>query len=451
MKSVVVLLGTLLALLAACGPSASTPAPTQAPAAQPTTAQPATAQPTAAQATTAPSTPVASSSGACKPGAAAAGVITLGAAVSLTGATSNEGKYTRDGYNFAIDAINAAGGVNVGGKCYTLAAKYYDDESVADTSAKLTEKLITEDKVAFLLGPYGSGPTRTASVISEKYKIPMVEANGAAEDIFNRGFKNVFGILSPGKMYLRGVIDMALAQDSTLKTVAILVENDVFALEVANGAKDYAESKGMKVVYNEKYPSGTKDVASLVTVVKGLTPDIILGSGHLQDSILVTKTLKDLGVSPKVLAFSVGPATPEYRNSLAKDADYVYDGAQWTTAVKYTGDDIFKTADNYTKLFMAKFNYEPPYQSAESSAGVITYQKALEKAGSLDPQQVRDALAGLDFVSFYGQIKFDNRGINTFKPMAVEQLQTDGKKRTVWPLDVAEAKPQFPSPPWDKR
>ena len=130
--------------------------------------------------------------------------------------------------------------------------------------------MITEDKVAFLLGPYGSGPTRTASVISEKYKIPMVEANGAAEDIFNRGFKYVFGILSPGKMYLRGVIDMALAQDSTLKTVAILVENDVFALEVANGAKEYAESKGMKVVYNEKYPSGTKDVASLVTVVKGL-------------------------------------------------------------------------------------------------------------------------------------------------------------------------------------
>jgi branched-chain amino acid transport system substrate-binding protein len=441
-KLIFLLVMALAALAAGCAPAATTIAPTQAPAA---------AQPTAAPTRAAATTPVASTGGPCTPGIASAGTVTFGAPVSLTGATSNEGKYTRDGYDFAINAINAAGGINVGGKCYQLAAKYYDDESKADTSAKLTEKLITEDKVTFLLGPYGSGPTRTASVISEKYKIPMVEANGAAEDIFSRNFKYVFGILSPGKMYLRGVIDMALAQDSSLKTVAILVENDVFALEVASGAKEYAESKGLKVVYNEKYPSGTKDVASLLTVVKGLSPDIILGSGHLQDSILVTKQSKDLGISPKVLAFSVGPATPEYRSSLGKDADYVYDGAQWTSAVKYVGDDVFKTSVNYTTLFMAKFGYEPPYQSAESSAGVITYQKAIEKAGSLDADKVRDALAALDFVSFYGQIKFDPRGINIYKPMAVEQLQTDGKKRTVWPLEVAEAKPQFPTPAWDKR
>ena len=100
---------------------------------------------------------------------------------------------------------------------------------------------------------------------------------------------------------------------------------------------------------------------------------------------------------------------------------------------------------------MAKFNYQPPYQSAESSAAVITYQKAIEKAGSFEPDKVRDALASLDFTSFYGQIKFDSRGINIYKPMAVEQLQTDGNKKTVWPADVAEAKPQFPTPAWDKR
>ena len=421
--------------LAACGPAAPTSAPTQAPAVQPTSAP----------------TTVASSGGGCAAGAASAGTITFGAADSLTGSTSNEGKYTKDGYDFAIEAINNIGGVNVAGKCYKLAVKYYDDESNADTSAKLTEKLITEDKVNLLLGPYGSGPTRTASVISEKYKVPMVEANGAAEDIFNRGFKYAFGILSPGKNYLRGVLEMALAQDKSLKTVAILVENDVFALEVAAGAKAFAESNGMQVVYNEKYPSATKDVSSLLTVVKGLNPDIILGSGHLQDSILIVKQGKDLGLNAKVWGFSVGPATPEFRNSLKKDADYVYGGAQWTSALKYNGDDVFKTSDNYTKLFMAKFNYQPPYQSAESSAAVITYQKAIEKAGSFEPDKVRDALVSLDFISFYGQVKFDARGVNIYKPMAVEQYQPDGSKYTVWPADVAEAKPQFPTPPWDKR
>ena len=112
---------------------------------------------------------------------------------------------------------------------------------------------------------------------------------------------------------------------------------------------------------------------------------------------------------------------------------------------------MFKTSDNYTKLFMQKFNYEPPYQAAESSAALITYQKAIEKANSFESEKVRDALASLNFTSFYGQIKFDARGINVDKPMAVEQLQVDGKKRTVWPVDVAEAKPQYPTPKWDAR
>lgn len=433
------LFGLALAMVAvSCAPPAATTAPTQAPAAQPATA--------------APTKPAATSAATSAPSAGNfAGTITFGAAVSLTGKTSNEGKYTKDGYDLAVEAINNAGGIKVGDKAYKIALKVYDDESNPDTSAKLTEKLITEDKVNLLLGPYGSGPTLNATTIAEKYKVPMVEANGAAENIFSRGFKYSFGILSPGKNYLRGVLDMALSLDPNLKTVAILVENDNFSLEVADGAKQFAESKGLKVIYNEKYPSATKDVSSLVTVVKGLNPDIILGAGHLQDSILIVQTVKNLGVNPKLMGFSVGPATPEFRDSLKKDADYIVTGAQWTTALKINGDDVFKTPENYTKLFMAKYNYEPPYQAAESSAALITYQKALEKAGSLDPDKVRDALAKLEFTSFYGLIKFDERGINIYKPMAVEQLQTDGKKRTVWPSDVAEAKPQYPTPPWDKR
>ncbi len=432
--SVLMLLAIAVLMVSCAPPAATNVAPTQAPAAQVTSA-----------ATKAPA-------GATVPAAQNfAGTITFGAPVSLTGATNNEGKYTKDGYDLAVEVINNAGGVKVGDKFYKLALKFYDDESNADTSAKLTEKLITEDKVNLLLGPYGSGPTLNATVIAEKYKVPMVEANGAAENIFNRGFKYSFGILSPGKNYLRGVLEMAISLDPNIKNVAILAANDNFSLEVADGAKQYAESKGLKVVYNEKYPPTTKDISSLLTVVKGLSPDVILGSGHLQDALLVVKQSKDLNVNAKAWGFSVGPATPEFRDSLKKDADYIFGGAQWTVALKYNGNDVFKTPDNYTKLFMAKYSYEPPYQSAESSAAVITYQKAIEAAGSFDPDKVRDALAKLDFVSFYGQIKFDERGINTFKPMAVEQLQTDGKKHTVWPADVAEAKPQYPAPTWDKR
>lgn len=379
--------------------------------------------------------------------------IVFGAAISLTGKTAKEGEYTRDGYQFYVDTMNQAGGIKVGGKTYKVALKYYDDESKSERTAQLVEKLINEDKVNFLLGPYASAPTATAAPIAEKYKIPMVEANGSAESIFNKGYKYSFMVLSPAKLYLRGVLDLVHAKDPTAKTVAILGENEPFSKEVASGAAEYAKQIGLDVVYHELYPSNTQDVSSLLTNIKAKNPHIVLGAGHLQDSLLIVKQSKDLGVSPRAMGFSVGPSSPEFRANLKSDADYLYGATQWTSALRYTGDDIWKTPQAYTKAFLAKHPHYPtiPYQTAESSAALIVYQRALENAGTLQPSKVRDALAALDIMTFYGRIKFDSRGVNIYKPMAAEQLQPDGKKYTVFPLDVAEKEALYPMPPWDKR
>jgi branched-chain amino acid transport system substrate-binding protein len=390
------------------------------------------------------------------PGGGTAGggdTITFGAAISITGKTAKEGEYTRDGYQMYVDTINEKGGINVGGKTYKVKLVYYDDESKSERTAQLYEKLINEDKVNFLLGPYGSGPTGTAAPIAEKYKIPMVEANGAAESIFSKGYKYTFAVLSPGKNYLRGVIDLVRIKDPAIKTVAILGENEPFSKEVAGGAADYAKEQGMEVVYQELYPTGTQDVSALLTNIKGKSPDVLLGAGHLQDSLLIVKQAKDLGVSPKAMGFSVGPSSPEFRDNLKSDADYIFGATQWTDALKYNGDDPWKTPQAFAAAFKAKYSSYSviPYQVAESTAALVAYQHAIEKAGNLDPQAVRDALAGLDFMSFYGQIKFDERGVNIYKPMAVEQLQTDGKKYTVFPGDVAEKEAMYPMPAWDNR
>ena len=145
-------------------------------------------------------------------GGAGSGSSTLvfGAPISLTGSTAKEGGLTRDGYDIWRDTYNKAGGINVGGKHYKIETKYYDDESNAQKSATLAEKLIKEDKVNFLLGPYGTSPTLQVSTVAEKNKIPMIEGNGAAESIFSQGYKYTFGVLSPAQNYLRGVVDMAL-------------------------------------------------------------------------------------------------------------------------------------------------------------------------------------------------------------------------------------------------
>ncbi len=385
--------------------------------------------------------------------APAADTIVFGAAVSLTGKTAKEGEYTRDGYNFFVDKINEMGGITVGGKKYKVAVKYYDDESKSERTAQLIEKLINEDKVTFILGPYGSAPSGTAAPICEKYRIPMIEANGSAESIFNKGYKYTFAVLSPAKLYLKGVVDLVLSKDKNVKTVAVLGENEPFSKEVAAGGADYAKEKGLTVVYQELYPTGTQDVSALLTNIKGKNPDILLGAGHLQDSLLIVKQAKDLGVSPKAMGFSVGPSSPEFRDNLKSNADYVLGATQWTEALKYNGDDPWKTPKAYADAFRAKNpKYTViPYQVAESTAAAIAFWRAIEKANSLDPTKVRDAIAALDIMTFYGQVKFDARGINVYKPMAVEQLQPDGKKYTVYPPSVAEKDALYPMVPWDKR
>ncbi len=258
-------------------------------------------------------------------------------------------------------------------------------------------------------------------------------------------------VLSPAKLYLRGIIDVVRRKDPGLKTVAILGENEPFSKEVASGAAEYAKQLGMDVVYHELYPSNTQDVSSLLTNVKAKNAHLVLGAGHLQDSLLIVKQAKDLGVSPKAMGFSVGPSSPEFRANLKPDADYMFGATQWTSALKYNGEDVWKTPQAFAQAFKAKYpNYgDIPYQ--ESAAAVIVYQKAIEKAAGLDPKKVRDAIAALDIMTFYGQIKFDSRGVNIYKPMAAEQLQPDGKKYTVGPPEVAEKDAIYPMPPWNQR
>src|ERR1700694_2046202 len=135
--------------------------------------------------------------------------ITLGAPLGLTGSLTKESILTQQGYNLWSDWINARGGIVVNNVKHPVVIKYYDDTSNANQSAVLMQKLITEDKAQFLLGPYGSAATATDAIVAETNQIPMVEANGAAQAIFNLGYKYTFGVLSPANKYLQGVIDMA--------------------------------------------------------------------------------------------------------------------------------------------------------------------------------------------------------------------------------------------------
>ncbi len=380
--------------------------------------------------------------------------IIIGAPISITGVQSKEGALTQQGYDMWKDWINnQQGGINVKGTKHKVQILYADDQSKPDISAQLAQQLITDKKAQFLLGPYGSATTASDAVIAEKNSIPMVEGNGAAQAIFNKGYKYTFGVLSPANKYLQGVIDLAASGQVSPKpaTVAMLSADDNFSLEVAQAVNDYAPTKGLQVVYYSKYPNGSTDVSSLVAAAKAKNPDIVLNSGHLAEAIAINKAAKDLKLDAKIFAYSVGPSTPDFIQALGKDANYVYDGSQWTPQVKYKPSFYLSVAD-YVAAYKKMFNTQddPDYHVAESTAACLALQKAIENAGSLNADKVRDTLASLDVMTFFGEIKFDSRGVNMTKPMVVEQIQ-DGKHHTVYPADVADAKAQYPTPAWSSR
>ena len=289
-------------LLAACGADA-TPVPPTATTAPVAAATDTTAPVAAATDTTAPvaaatntTAPVAAATTAPTTGAGGAisgDTILFGAPVGLTGSLAKESKLTQQGYELWKEAVNSNGGIKVGGKSYMVDIKYYDDQSKQDLSAQLAEKLINEDKVNFLLGPYGTSSTQTTSAIAEKYEIPMVEGEGAAVKIFSQGFKYTFGTLSPAPNYLKGVIEMAAAMDPKPKTVVILSANDAFSVEVADGAKAAAEAAGLTVLDYIKYPNNETNLTAQVTQAKGENPDLILNSGHFAEAVAIVRQPKN--------------------------------------------------------------------------------------------------------------------------------------------------------------
>jgi branched-chain amino acid transport system substrate-binding protein len=375
----------------------------------------------------------------------------FGAPISLTGSTSTEGHLTLEGYQLWVKEVNAHGGIKVGGTTYQVQLKYYDDGSSPTKSAQLTQQLVTTDKVNFLLGPYGTSATLQDEAIAEQYKIPMVEGNGAAKAIFSKGFHYIFGVLSPASEYAKVMLEAALALPNPPKTVAIISANDAFSLEVAAAAKDYATGHNLNVVYYQQYPANSTDLTNVLTALKtsgpgGTAPDMLLGSGHENEAVTTMKEAKQLHINAKLYAFTVGPATPDFISALGPTANYVLGSSQWTPQEKYNGIDVFGTPANYAQMYQTEYGHKPSYQSAESTAVGLAFQYAIQNAGSIDPQKVRDALASLDIMTFYGEIRFDSTGANTYKPMATIQIQ-NGTLVTVYPADVANAQLSYPTPP----
>lgn len=379
--------------------------------------------------------------------------ITLGSAISLTGKYATNGVHAQNGYEFAITKIAENGGIKMGDKCYNFEVIYYDDESKGDRGATLAERLISQDGVQYMLGPYSSGLTKAIAPVTEKYQIPMVEAEGASRSLFNKGYKYLFAVLSTSEQYLASAITLAAekaqetGKDPSEVTVAIAVENDPFSLDIRAGVLEDASKYGMQIVVDEKLPRDLSDMTAILTKVKLVKPDVLIVSGHSKGAATAVRQIGEQKISAPMIAVTHCEAA-DVTGNFGDFAENILCSTQWAETLTYE-DPIFGSAANYDTEFKAAYpeyaDKQVPYQTAQASAAVYVFKDAFERAGSLDKEAVRDAISETDLATFYGQIRFSEAGNNIAKPMVLRQIQ-NGQYNVVAPSAFASHDLVWPRP-----
>jgi branched-chain amino acid transport system substrate-binding protein len=370
----------------------------------------------------------------------AQGPIRIGASLSLTGTYAKLGKNQHEGYQLCLKDLNAKGGL-LGRK---LELVVYDDQSMPPTGVRLYEKLITEDKVDVVMGPYSSPITEAVANVTEKYKKIMVTPLAATTSIFRKEprRKYIFMILSPAEVYLEGLVDMAAKRG--LKTVAVVNEDTLFSKAAAAGAIELAKKKGLQVVFQEAYPKGNTDFSALLTKIKASNAEVIAAATYFDDAVALTRQMKELNVSPKMYGVTVGGDLPEFYDTLKGNAEYIYGATQWEPVLNYPGNKEF------FESYKAEFKHEPSYHSAAGYAGCLIYAEGVKRAASLDADKMREQLLKLETRTMFGDYKVDQDGFQVAHKMVTFQWQKE-KKVVVWPDELAQGKVLFPTPAWNQR
>jgi branched-chain amino acid transport system substrate-binding protein len=364
--------------------------------------------------------------------------IKIGTSIAVTGRDKVQGGYVREGYQLCQKHVNDKGGVL--GRPIEFLIR--DDASDPKTAVDLYEKLIAEDKVDAVMGPYGSASTNAVADVTEKYRKFMIAPAAGTTSIWEKGRKYLVMVLSPLEGATEGTID--LAARNGLKTMALINVDTLPAKAVAKGALDLAKKKGLQVVFHETYPAGTTDFSAILNKVKEAKPDLLIVNYVPAEVIAITRQMKELDVNVKMLSATPGAGFQDYQKTLANLAEFVYAGSYWDPSLPYPGNPEFVAS------YQKEFNHAPAFISAAAYAGCQLFADAVRRAGSLDSDKLWEEILKLKTKTVLGDFAVDERGFQVGHKAITIQWQ-DGKQAVVWPNDVAASKPRFPTPPWSQR
>ena len=363
-------------------------------------------------------------------GAHATEPIRIGLTLSLTGRYSKLGEMQQRAYLLWERQINEAGGL-LGRPVKVLIE---DDGSGPAKAAELYQRLIAEDRVDLLFGPYSSGITSAVAPVADEAGFPLLAAGASSDRIWQQGYRYIFGVYTPASRYALGVLNLALLND--LETVAIVHADDAFSVSAGEGAWKWAPRLGLNVVMFEEFEKGTRNLADLAERVKFAAPGLLIMAGHFNESIDMRRALIEVDWYPKAYFATIGPVLARYRDILKEAADLSFASSLWEPELR------FPNSREFAASFRGMFHLEPTYHAATAYAAGQILEAAVTNVGSLDRGSIRDALEGLQTHTVVGRYLVDATGIQVKHfPLTIQWQK--GRKEIVWPEEVQTAQPIF--------
>jgi len=379
---------------------------------------------------------------------------------SLSGDLRYGGYVTRRGYDLWKQEINKQGGIEVGGEKYNVQLVYADAKSQPSTGADAASKMISNEKVDAVLGPYSSNVTLSVAPIMDKNEMPHITGSAESPDVWKKQFKYTFGTIPTVSVTADKVAETLLKLKPNAESVYVTGVNEPFSKSTAEAMKTGAKKAGVNVLGYDLYPRNT-DYTNVVSKAKSKSPDFHMHGGHISSHVKLMKAAKQLDYNPNGFFMHYGVNTSSYKDGLKADAKDTFGATLWLPQVKRSGGVLFGTPQKYTDAAKAAYNSAPDYTQAASTAAGIVYQEALKKLGSKPPlskddrKKLIDILENLKVQTFYGTVDFETSGdryhdnLGT-EPLAI-QLQDNLDPKIVGPKDVAEAEADYPVPAWNAR
>ncbi len=374
--------------------------------------------------------------------------IEIGASIPLTGRFGSLGSQVDVGYQYAVEDINAAGGIYVEeyGTQIPLRLTVYDDESDPTKAVTKMESLFSEQQVVAYLGGAASGMHAATTAIAELHGVPYLGVSFAWWNIHQRGYQYLFSPFPKSPDQARNVyqfLNEALPEGERPTNVAIFQEATDWGIELGGMFRADAPAFGYTVVYYEEYAPGTTDFSALILAAQAAGADMLLGMPNTPDGIAMVRQMSELGWTPKFTMLVRAPDGATWGETLGALGDYIAFFPGW-----HHGEDFPGVAEINAR-HEADFGRPADVLVGPAYACVQVLADAIERAGTLDRDAIRDALAETDMMTVIGQVSFNADGTGNVLNPVVQWL--DGRQELVWPFDMQTTDFVYPAPPFDER